>query len=712
MDIQPASPEAAAALASEMGAPTPDAPVAPPRDRERDNKLASQVMANYTKRRTFRRPFEGNWFVNGAMLRGQQHVEYSDVLGQLVTPDAPSYAVRISINKIRPKHKARMAKFFKNRPKPVVIAASTDYQDLMDARASEIALRYQWDRLNLEGAYKAAKQWGAVCHKAYWWFGYDDTVVGRVREIDPLTLKPYESPAPLGDVVIEVGNAWEVLVEDPAISDIGKQPGIMRVRSISRKEAERRYPALAEDDNMGSGSDGSGGDTPQRSADRLASLKPDYSSVSTPPQRTDQVLLLEDFTAPCAEYPKGRKLVVCDGILVKEHDELPFGFYDSPTNPYPCSEFIDTETAGQAYGTTFIEQLIDLQRTYNDTIAKVVENIRAVSRPKVVVYRQHQLADGAYTSSAGEVLELNYIPGLPPPIILQAANVAGDCWNLIQLLEREFDSVSQVYPSSEGRAAGAESGYQTSLLQEATDSVHAPEIRNDEMTIQDAAWKIRRIMKRNYDVPRLIAIGGENSAPEMLEFSQSQINDAAEVRIQIGSMLPDLKAAKAQVLLNFYEKGLLGDPNDPLVKRRALSLMEMGGYEVLHEEERLDEAEAARENQAITDGQPVEPAKFFQRHQLHIWKHEARMKQPSFASLAPDRQMVHVAHLITHYDFINPMFAMGLRQQYGLTALPIATPPPPPVPPGMGAMAPGAPAPPPSGPPAPPSPQTPALPQV
>ena len=94
--------------------------------------LAAEVMEKYTRRKAQRQPHEGTWFVNAAMLRGQQHVEYDDIGARLVVPEQPSYSVTIDLNKIRPKHKARMAKYFKNRPKPIAVPASTDYKDLMD----------------------------------------------------------------------------------------------------------------------------------------------------------------------------------------------------------------------------------------------------------------------------------------------------------------------------------------------------------------------------------------------------------------------------------------------------------------------------------------------------------------------------------------------------------------------------------------------------
>lgn len=665
-------------------------------------KLAAEVMEKYTRRKAQRQPHEGTWFVNAAMLRGQQHVEYDDIGARLVVPETPTYSVSIDLNKIRPKHRARMAKFFKNRPKPIAIPASTDYKDLMDARATERVLRYQMDRLRLESLYRTARQWSAVGFKAYWWLGYDESIMGRVELTNPLTGKKEIHPAVLGDVTLECGNVWEVLVEDPSIESIGKQPEISRVRRLKRTDAEARFPQLKRLDLSPPS------DTSRQAQDRIAGLKAGDTGLIAPPAQKDEVLLIEQYTAPCGAYPKGRKVIVCAGQLVDVQEELPYEFYDNPSNPYPCVEFNDGTSPGQFYGTTFIEQLTPLQRALNRCLEKVLENIEAVSRPKVIVYKQHNLQDGAWNNAAGEVVELTHIPGLPEPKIIQAASVSGDIWNIINLLLRQFDDISQIHTASEGGGSGQESGYQTNLLQEATDAVHAPDIRADELAIEEAAWKIRRIMKLTYDVPRLIAIGGENSGPEMFEFSARQINDAAEVRIQIGSMLPDLKAAKAQIALNYYKEGLLGDQSDPLVRRKALGMIDMAGYEVIHEEDKLDEDEAARENQSLLMGTPVAPAAFYHNHAVHALKHESKMKSPEWALLPDEQKRTFVAHLITHYDFLNLPLAIALRSQYGLSDLPIASPPPPPPPPAppmagpMGAAPPPGAAPP-QAPPAPPS---------
>ena len=642
----------------------------------------ADVQGKYTDWKAFRRPFEGIWFLNGAMLRGQQRVVFDDALAKLVSPVVPSHKIQLTINRVRPKTLARLAKFFKTRPRPEVLPASTERKSILNARASTKAIYYQWSKQKLEEKHKDARLWASITGKSYWWFSWNEQDTGRLRTTDPTTQAVKDTPAQIGDVDVEVGSAFEVLVKDVTLSRIGQQPEIMRSRLRDISDIKQRYPQVAQQIQE---QETENTDAATRYTDRLAQLNVRdnqfLSSGAPRPQHKNQIMVHEHFTAPCGKYEKGKYVVVVGDHLAKYVEELPYEMWDTADNPYPVVEFSDQVTPGQFWCTTLIEQLIDLQREYNFIRSLASENIRMVARPKIIIYKQHNLADGAWANVSGEIVELTWVPGLPPPTIVQAANIAGDCWQIMQLIVREFDDLTQVYPSVEGKVAGATSGFQTNLLQEAADSVHGPSIRDDELTLQDAARKIRRLMKLGYDIPRLLNITSRNDQPEVFEFSQNQIDEFAEVRIQVGSMLPDLKAARAQMAMDMHEKGLFGNPQDPMVRRRVLELLDMGGLEVVYENERRDEDDASQEIQSMNRGQQIKPAQFFHDHLTHIYVHQNEVKSSEWQTCTPAIQQAHIAHLITHYDWVNPTLAMGLRQQYNLTQLPVATPPPPPPPP-------------------------------
>jgi hypothetical protein len=674
--------------------------------------IVREVKADYDKWQMQRRPFEGVWFMCGAFLRGQQRVEYNDALAKLITPVVPAHRIQISINRIKPKIKARLSKFFKSRPKPVVIPGTTQRSAILNARATEKALNFIWDKMRLESKYKDARLWSTIASKGYIWINWDENAQARVQTTDPTTGEKSEDLATVGDIVLEVGSPFELLIADPAINRLQLQPRIIRAKLRLASEVAARYTSLEKVDPVGL----VGANEPTaRVPDRLAALNArtgDAMGMAPPQTQHDgQVVVIEHFIAPCLKFPKGRYAVVVNDELAKLEMELPFNMWENASSPYPVVEFVDDLTPGQYWSPTLIEQLIDLQREYNFLRAAISENIRAMARPKIIVYKQHNLPEGAWTTAAGEIVELSWIPGMPPPSIIQPANIANDCWQLLQLVKSEFDDLTQIFPSVEGKAGGAESGFQSNLLQEAADSVHGPDIREDELSIQELSWKIRHLMKIGYDVPRLLTILGPNAAPEVFEFSSDNIDEFAEVRIQAGSMLPDLKAAKANMTLDFFQKGLFGNPQDPMVRRRALGVLDMNGFEVIQEAERRDEDNAEYENKVLLGGGEVSPAEFFQDHQMHLSIHENELKAPEIDGGDPHVKLALITHCITHLDWMNPNLAQALRAQYGLEQLPPATPPPPPAPPGPPGPPPGAPfqglpapLPPPGGPQGPPPP--------
>src|SRR5437868_4372207 len=108
--------------------------------------IVAEVETYYTAYRQARRPFEIQWFVNAAFIRGAQQTKFNPILNQLENRKTPAHRSKNSINRILPKVRARLAKFTKSRPMPQVVPANTDRESVMDAKATEKVLNYQWRR--------------------------------------------------------------------------------------------------------------------------------------------------------------------------------------------------------------------------------------------------------------------------------------------------------------------------------------------------------------------------------------------------------------------------------------------------------------------------------------------------------------------------------------------------------------------------------------
>lgn len=633
------------------------------------------------KFRRFRLPHEQQWFVNSAMLRGQQFVEWSVRDQKLTVPPAPPHRIRLAINRIRPKIKARRAKLLKNRTKVEVYPATPDIKSKMDARASKKALDYVWRKDNLEKKKRQAIMQAEVSSKGFWWIYWDENVLGRVSMPDPITGQPSITEALLGDVRVEVGSAYEVLVGVPSAATLAEQPELIRVKLRPIDEVKGKYqqfaPYITGDSNQddlfryerqistlnASGFGGYG----------LVEVRDRGNAGKMPSELTgkDMVLVTEFFEKPTPQFPKGRYMVLVGDCLVKSQDELPYGFYDL-SNPYPCVEFVDDPSSNQFWSTTVIEQVIPLQREYNLSRSKLAEHIRISSHPKIIVWKQNRLQKGAWNSEPGEIIELVAAPALPPPIVVPVPPIASDLWQNLNLVKNEFDEITQVYPSSEGQAGSAKSGFQTNLLQEATDLVHTPDLQAMHMALEEACLKIRRVMKQGYTTPRIIQSIGKNLEPDIEEFDAQQIDEFADIVIEGSNALPDNKAMRMQMVKEMYDSGLLGPLDDPNTSRKALSLMELGGPEDAIDTSKIDENQANIENNDFENGKPVPNPEFFQNHQIHYETHTSLLKSPESRQWPQQQRMALVQHVIGHLDQFNPAAAAEAAMQYQLPVPPNA----------------------------------------
>jgi hypothetical protein len=354
--------------------------------------------------------------------------------------------------------------------------------------------------------------------------------------------------------------------------------------------------------------------------------------------------------------------------LLEEQNELPGGFVAvTPENPYPFTEFVDDAAPGQFWPDAFIERLVPLQSEYNEYRSKIAENLALHFFPKLVVWNQMGLAPDAYSSEAGERLDVNYIPGIPDMKFLQPASVVGDAWNIIQHVKKEFDDVSLIYPASTGGAGSASSGYQTSLLQEAADQVHGPAVQRNAMALEEAFLKIRHLMKQFYDIPRMITIAGKNNIPEVYQFSADAIDENADIKIEPDTMMPPLRSARLDMIRQWAAEGLMGNIQDPSVLKRINDMSRMGGFvEFDTDQTQRDREQAQYENILMTQLQPLPKPQPWENHLEHWESHTDLFKSPETQAWTPEQWQQNVWHAIVHLNYINPQQAMMMAGEFQL----------------------------------------------
>ena len=628
-------------------------------DPERAKKLVSKTKASAEKWRQERGPYEMQWFLNSAMRRGEHYVEWNDKYQRLVSAPAAPTRIRITANRTQAKLRARRSKFLRARYKPTVSPATNEYRDYLNSRMTERALDYFWRKYNLERQYLTALLWSEVTGKSFWWFHWDPSVKARVAQPGQTGMQYVEQP--LGDVLIEPGSPFEVLVKEPGIARLADQPEIIRMTLRDLETYKKRYPKFAET-FVPASSDIEA----FRYEKQIASLTPTGRNSTDKDRAGDRpmVLVYEHFFAPTGDHPEGQYRLIVGDQLVKE-EPLPFGFH-TMENPYPVVEFCDTPSVGQFWSPAMMESLADVQKQYNLVLSKLAEHVRVASHPKLLVAKQHHLNRNAWQQDAGEVVEYTAHMNVPPPSQINPPNVSSDLWNIIRLLQDEFDTLMQIWPVSEGGAAGTNSGYQAQLLQEAANTVHGPDLRLHELALEDAFHKVRKMMAQFYTVPRLLAIVGPNYLPDAMEFSGQMVDEYADLRVEVGSGMPELKSARQEFVMKLYNSNLIGDPADPATRQRAMSLLELGSAQDAFDFAKLDENQARLENMNMVNTGQAPPVMFWENHQLHYSIHSAWLKSPEASNVPPPVREQVVRHLVGHARYVDINAALQIATENGL----------------------------------------------
>jgi hypothetical protein len=651
-----------------------------------EQKKARQEKAALiiTKRDKFRRDrqaYEQAWFVNAAFESGNHYVRTNPLTGalQAVTPKN-SEVPTIKINRLQAKARARRAKFRKNRPRVVIVPATLDYEDFQNARATQKVIDYLWRTLSLEKAYNIAQGWAEIASKGFWWYHWDPSAKRMVQAENPETGELETSLEQVGDVMVEASSPFEVLVADPKIAYLGDQPEIMRVKLRRIEEMKAKYPDYAEEFS------GTAKDKELfRVEQRISSLSPTSASAGSRTDATEGnafTLVTEYFKHPGADAPQGEYVVLVSDVLVDEGPLL-YGFEDLP-NPYPATEFPDLRAAGRFWNTTVIEQMVPLQQELNFLRLQLAIHARKHTHPRTRSARQQQVPAGAFGPESGDHLEYVAIPNVEPPGTMDVPQISNDLYRAIDLVIKDFDDVPQLFAQSEGKVGTATSGFQTNLLQEATDAVHSSDIREHELAIEEAAIKLRRLVKTGYTERRIISAIGANYEPDVFEFSSDMVDEQANLIVEVGSGLPQLKAAKQESVLALFREGMLGDPADPQVRQRAVGMLELGGVESAYDIARADEREQELETKQLEKDGTMPPVRFFQNHQVHYDVLALYLKSPKGQRLTDEKKKIAIIHLLFHMRQINVDSAIKAALDEGMPELlPVLQPPMPPAPPGM-----------------------------
>ncbi len=241
-----------------------------------------------------------------------------------------------------------------------------------------------------------------------------------------------------------------------------------------------------------------------------------------------------------------------------------------------------------------------------------------------------------------EILDLKGLPATYDKALMLVAN------GLMELYHQH--EVTQGTNKSDIRSADM-----VELLLESDDMGNVPTHAVFEESLEATLHRVLLRVQKGYSTERMIKVAGEANNFEVESFKGADLRNNTDVFVKKESTLPDSRTIRNKRVMDRYQAGLYGAPQDPKVQRKVLKMLDDAIIEDIYGETHLDEQNANIENRALL-AQPgvVLPSNDYDNDAVHLQLHRSFRKGRTYQKVKeknPEEGLVLDATFQTHEAF-------------------------------------------------------------
>lgn len=606
-------------------------------------EVARWCDEQFSKAHTARQTLERQWLLNLSFFYGKQWVVWGPQINstaRLTEPKAPAWRVRLTVNKIQPYIRREMARLSSQKPRGFVMPASSDEEDRSAARAAEELAFYLHESLKIDEALDLSDWWTSVTGTSF-------LKVRFTEEIDPSTDQP-------GRLRVDVIRPFDIYVPNLEETRIEEQEWVAHVQSMPISKIKEQF-----------GVDVAPGDVGISEVDaKIRNVMSVFNDA-----KSDSAIVKEFWIKPCKRYPKGLVVATANGKLLPYEEpeampdvddavellepeiKKPKGTIDWPFK-HGRLPFIKRghTLSGRFFDTTFVDQIISVQREYNRSRSQIIENKNLTSRPQWVV-PIGAVDRNELTTEPGAVIR--YTPGFNPPTPVQPPQLPNYVMQHIEVTGNEMDEIASQNEVSKGSVPpGVEAATAISFLQERDDSALTYAIRSKERAVQEMTQQLLALVCEFWDVGRMIRITGQNNVFDTRVLKGSDLRDNINYVVVTGSGTPISRAAQHAEIMEMVKSGML-----PATK--GLRFLNMPDVAAVIDELERDVQQAARENLMMSKGQPA-VVEVWHDHIQHLDEHDNYKKREEYDHLPQEIKDQFRFHDFQHLTQLALLFNMPI----------------------------------------------------
>jgi hypothetical protein len=550
---------------------------------------------------------------------------------------------RLNANKILPRAQNRAARLCKNPPKYDVRPESPQTEDKDAARLGLQAINMIWDVQKINQKRIPMVMWCQEAGYAFAKTSWDPTLGRWLPE-----LGEWE-----GDIRVDMVSPMEVF-QDPTAKSLAECAWVVHAKVRKLDYFRTQYPEKGE---LIKAEDAWITDLQYES--RINSLtKSGPATSGTDIQLKNSAIEMVYYERPSKNFPMGRQITCANGVLL-EDKELPIG-------EIPFAKFDDVVIGGKFISEAVITHARPLQDQLTRVLTKRAEWTNRLLAGKYLAPRGHGISPEGFNDQSGEILEYNANPAAPrggEPTPLPVPNIPQYAYLEEERLEANLNDIFGLNEISNGQIPTAgmpAAGMQILLEQDATRIGIITE--NHEHAWADVGRHILKYISKYYETPRLLKVAGSGLDYTVKSFQGSDLRNNHDVYVIRGSTVPNSKTLQRQEILNTYQMGLLGDPSDPKLREKVLSILEYGDVAEMWQDFSIDMAQINRDLDQIKKGE-IPDVNELDNHPLHVQEKNRYRKSDKYGSLSEQSRAILEANIEEHLQEQVRLQNPGLNQQ-------------------------------------------------
>lgn len=565
-------------------APVPNAPA--PQANSRNEAVLEIMKSRIRTFNPFRRSRIPEWNINIAYYCGFQNILFD---GHLYIDPSKKGPFNTIVNKIFPAVRNDIAMGTKVPPKFDVVPDTTDENDRKTAMAGEKMSGYLRRINDFDKQRGKLIMWYDIANISWrkqWW-----DAEYKVTSVNPEEGEEGHDPnMPAGQPIYEGEALSEFTPTNELIWDwrlnTERLPWIIHAKPMTKAELLIRYPETAQNIPVGEFMEPNStlnefeirvfNEFSQLSTNAGGKPIPDVSEMS---ENDKEIMVYEMWQIRDRNWPMGvfsvaagtpDKLYALQNIPYPieqyPHGEVPFTAYDMLTP--------DKSVSGTA---SRISQARPLQRELNFIRTLILENTASLGNGIMYVNRDANVTLKRIDNGTGLIIEYD---GARPPVREQGQPVAGQLFLYAATIVEDINDIFSFPNVSQGKrpVGGPKSGVGIALLQEKADTQHSPIINEMDRRDERAMNQLLSIAFANYG-KRMFNIVGKDNEWTLFEFDPTSYTTKFNVVVRTGSSLPISKALERDMTLGLLNTGLLGNPQDPMIQKKVLEHLDIGGLD-------------------------------------------------------------------------------------------------------------------------------------